>query len=138
MTRSLQTYEKTWLLGYSMLFVRSPAQRNATTRTKRMIDTHLYILTGVDDGPETIEEALQLARVLVQEGISTAIATPHYNDEFPRRSAAEIRERVADLQNALLQNRITLRLFAGHEALIKPGLVEDIRAGRLATLNGSR
>src|SRR5205085_11015594 len=27
--------------------------------------------------------------------------------------------------------------FAGHEALIRAGLVEDIQAGRLATLNGS-
>ncbi|TMD49477.1 MAG: capsular biosynthesis protein, partial [Chloroflexi bacterium] len=34
-----------------------------------MIDTHLHILPGIDDGPETVEESLALARVLVQEGI---------------------------------------------------------------------
>src|SRR5436305_3762349 len=103
-----------------------------------MIDTHLHILPGVDDGPETMQESLALARVLVQEGIHMAVATPHYNDEFPYRSAVEIRERVNDLQQALDNHHIALRLFAGHEALIKPGLVDDIRAGRLATLNGSR
>ncbi len=103
-----------------------------------MIDTHLHILPGVDDGPRTLDESLILARVLVQEGIHTAIATPHFNDEFPQRSAAEIRERVNDLQQALDRHFIPLHLFAGHEALIKPGLVEDIQAGRLATLNGSR
>jgi len=103
-----------------------------------MIDTHLHILPCVDDGPETIEESLALARALVQEGIHTAIATPHYNDEFPQHPAVEIQERVNDLQQALDCHDIPLRLFAGHEALIKPGLVNDIRAGRLATLNGSR
>ena len=103
-----------------------------------MIDTHLHILPGVDDGPETVQEALALARVLAQEGIHTAVATPHYNDEFPLRSAAEIRERVNYLQQELDRHHIPLRLFAGHEALIKPGLVEDIQSGRLATLNGSR
>lgn len=103
-----------------------------------MIDTHLHILPGVDDGPESLEEALALARALVQEGISSAIATPHYNDEFPRRSAAEIAARVYDMQYALNHNGIPLRLFPGHEALIKPGLLEDIQAGRLATLNSSR
>jgi len=103
-----------------------------------MIDTHLHILPGVDDGPETMEESLALALALVQEGIYAAIATPHYNDEFPHRSAAEIRERVYDMQNVLDRHRIPLRLFAGHEVLIKPGLVEDAQAGRLATLNGSR
>ena len=102
-----------------------------------MIDTHLHILPGVDDGPETIQESLTLAQALVQEGIQYAIATPHYNDEFPQRSAAEIRERVYRLQQELDRNGIPLRLFSGHEALIKAGLLEDIQAGRLATLNGS-
>jgi protein-tyrosine phosphatase len=103
-----------------------------------MIDTHLHILPGIDDGPETIEEALALAKVLVLEGIHTAIATPHYNDLFPQRSAAEIKERVHELQQVLDRQGIPLRLFSGHEALIKPGLVDDIQSGRLATLNGSR
>src|SRR5215467_1305203 len=111
---------------------------STSAEKQTMIDTHLHILPGVDDGPETIEESLALARVLVQEGVHTAIATPHYNDEFPRRSAAEIQERVHGLQKVLDRYNIPLRLFAGHEALIQPGLVEDIQAGRLATLNGSR
>src|SRR6266446_6364335 len=102
-----------------------------------MIDTHLHILPAVDDGPETIQESLSLARALVQEGVHSAIATPHYNDVYPRRSAAEIRERVYHLQHELDRQGIPLRLFAGHEALIKAGLFEDIQAGRLATLNGS-
>ncbi len=103
-----------------------------------MIDTHLHILPGVDDGPETIEEALALAKALVQEGVHTAIATPHYNDQFAHLSMAEIRRRVDDLQQELVRHSIPLRIFPGHEALISPGLVEDIRTGKLATLNGSR
>jgi tyrosine-protein phosphatase YwqE len=102
-----------------------------------MIDTHLHILPGVDDGPETMEESLILAQALVQEGIRYAIATPHYNDEFPRRSAAEIRERVYHMQQELDRHGIPLRLFAGHEALLRPELIEDIQLGRVATLNGS-
>jgi len=103
-----------------------------------VIDTHLHILPGVDDGPETMQEALALARALVQEGVHSAIATSHYNDEFPHRSAAEMQERVNDMQHELDRNNIALRLFVGHEALIKPGLIEDIQTGRLATLNNSR
>lgn len=103
-----------------------------------MIDTHLHLLPGVDDGPENIEEALELAQTLVQEGISSAIVTPHYNDEFPQLPAAEIQARAEALQQELERRQIPLRLFAGHEALIKPGLLEDIRRGLLCTLNGGR
>ena len=103
-----------------------------------MFDTHLHILYGIDDGPTTMEESILLAQSLVQEGIHSAIATPHYNDEFLQRSAAEIQERVNTMQQELVRREIPLRLFMGHEALIKPGLVEDIRGGRLATLNNSR
>lgn len=103
-----------------------------------MIDIHLHILPGVDDGPANLEDALSLARCLVQEEVHVAVATPHYNDEFPRLSAREIFERVQDLQQQLDRHTIPLRLLVGHEALIKPGLVEDIQSGRLATLNGSR
>jgi protein-tyrosine phosphatase len=103
-----------------------------------MIDVHLHILPGVDDGPATLDDALSLARSLVQEGVQMAVATPHYNDEYPQLPACEIRERVGDLQRELDRNAIPLRLLAGHEALIQPGLTADVQSGRLATLNGSR
>lgn len=103
-----------------------------------MIDIHLHILPGIDDGPETTAESLDLARVMVQEGIHAAIATPHYNDLYPQISAAEVQQRVYAFQHMLDHAAIPLRLYAGHEVLIKPGLVKDIQAGRVATLNNSR
>jgi protein-tyrosine phosphatase len=104
----------------------------------KMIDMHLHILPGIDDGQETIKEALALARVLVQAGAHTAVATSHYNNLFLQRSAAEIKERVSEQQQLLDRRGFLLHLFSGQDALNKPRLVDDIQAGRLATLNGSR
>ncbi len=103
-----------------------------------MIDIHLHILPGVDDGPATIDESLALARALVDEGVHAAVATPHYNDEFPHLSADDVAQRVEALQRELDHHDIPLRVFPGHEVLIRPGLVEDVEARRVATLNGSR
>lgn len=103
-----------------------------------MIDTHLHLLPDIDDGPETMEETLALAQSLVREGVREAIATPHYNDEYRQCPVAEVRARVHEVQMALACANIPLQLFAGHEVLIKPGLVQDVQAGRVATLNGSR
>src|SRR5438552_9675568 len=104
-------------VAYAGFQVIDASKREISLWKDNMIDTHLHILPGVDDGPETIQESLTLAQALVQEGIQYAIATPHYNDEFPQRSAAEIRQRVYHLQQELDRNGIPLRLFSGHEAL---------------------
>lgn len=103
-----------------------------------MIDMHVHILPGIDDGPQTLEEALGLACMLVQEGVQYAVATPHYNDEYPHCSAFDVHKRVWSMQQELTRRHIPLQLLAGHEVLIKPGLVNDVRAGRVATLHRSR
>lgn len=42
-----------------------------------MIDIHCHVLPGLDDGPHSVEAALALARAMVADGITHAIATPH-------------------------------------------------------------
>ena len=42
-----------------------------------MIDLHCHLLPGIDDGPSTIEEALEMARIAVANGITAAHVTPH-------------------------------------------------------------
>jgi protein-tyrosine phosphatase len=103
-----------------------------------MIETHLHILPGIDDGLETMEESPALARALEQEGVHSAVSTPHNNDEFHRYTAGEIQKRVNDVQQELDHYDNPLRLFAGHEALIKPLLVGDIQADEFVRQNGSR
>ena len=47
-----------------------------------MIDIHCHLLPGIDDGPPTLEAALELARALVSDGIDHVVCTPHV---FPGR-----------------------------------------------------
>jgi len=42
-----------------------------------MIDLHCHLLPGIDDGPATLEEALEMARIAVANGITEAYVTPH-------------------------------------------------------------
>src|SRR4249919_209340 len=49
-----------------------------------MIDLHSHILPGVDDGPATIEESLEIARRAAADGVRVIAATPHVRDRPPR------------------------------------------------------
>ena len=50
-----------------------------------MIDFHSHILPGIDDGSASVEESLQLLRMLADQGVETVVATPHF---YPDRTSA--------------------------------------------------
>jgi protein-tyrosine phosphatase len=79
-----------------------------------VIDLHTHILSGIDDGPETIEGSLDLARAAFAAGTRTLVATPHVNrayDVDPPR----IREAADRLRERLAQEDIELELLIGGE-----------------------
>lgn len=83
-----------------------------------MIDIHCHILPGIDDGPRSVDEALDLARACVADGIRHTVATPHvFAGRYDNRRsgiarAAEVFRELLDL------HRIPLALsFAGEVRL---------------------
>jgi len=64
-----------------------------------MIDIHSHILPGLDDGPRTWEESLEMVRIAARAGTTDIVATPHANLEFtfdPEVAA----QRIAELASA--------------------------------------
>ena len=60
-----------------------------------MVDMHAHILPGVDDGPKTMEESIQLLEMAIGEGITDIIATSHaYHQQFDV-SKAQVEEKLA-------------------------------------------
>ena len=103
-----------------------------------MIDLHSHILPGIDDGAKTLEDALEMARLAVEDGIHTMACTPHiypgmYMNDGPGITAAR-----DALQQALVAQGIGLKLVVGADVHLVPGLIEGLRSGQVPTLNGSR
>jgi len=74
-------------------------------------ELHFHILPGVDDGPRTLGEALELARLTVADGTGTVVATPHARDV----DIASVPERVEQLQADLDDAGIELTVLPGVE-----------------------
>jgi protein-tyrosine phosphatase len=47
-----------------------------------MVDTHCHLLPGLDDGPRTTEDAVELARELTRVGVRSVLCTPHYTRQW--------------------------------------------------------
>ena len=72
-----------------------------------MIDVHSHILPRMDDGSASVEESIELLSRLSAQGVTAAVATPHFYAQ--RESVAQFLER-RDTAYRLLAERLTAAL----------------------------
>ncbi len=96
-----------------------------------MIDLHSHVLPGIDDGPETIEESLVLARAAAAAGTRTIVATPHVSWHYPN-DADTIARLVRELNERLRAEGTLLEVRPGAE--IAMTRAAEIGAEQLARL----
>jgi protein-tyrosine phosphatase len=82
-----------------------------------MVDLHSHILPGVDDGPATLEESLELARRAAADGVSIIAATPHVRDDYPTQPAT-MERLVGELRAAIERADIPIDVRPGGEIAI--------------------
>lgn len=89
-----------------------------------MIDIHCHLLPGIDDGPDTLDQSLDLARRAIENGITHAVVTPHVHPGRYNNSVHSIREDVANFRQALADNDIPLKLGFAGEVRLGPEVIE--------------
>ena len=91
-----------------------------------MVDLHCHILPGLDDGPKTMEESVEMAEAAIAGGITHLVATPHSSSAFffdypkVRALCKELQEKVG--------KRLTLA--TGCDFHLNPENLELLRATR--------
>jgi protein-tyrosine phosphatase len=75
-----------------------------------MIDLHCHMLPGIDDGPETMDESLALAKLAVEKGITHSVLTPHIHPGRWDNEALSIRSSMETFKNALTDHSIGLKV----------------------------
>jgi protein-tyrosine phosphatase len=95
-----------------------------------MLDLHCHILPGIDDGADSLQESLAMARFCVADGITYITATPHCH-RFSRLLRADILPHVAGLNEALQKARIPLTVLPGSEIQVTDSAAyrRDFEAG---------
>ena len=101
-------------------------------------DIHCHLLPGIDDGSTDWSETLAMARMAVDDGISTIIATPHQCGNYADNDGGTIREFVSQVQAFLDQNKVPLEVLPGADVRIETNLVQDLQSGQLVSLADRR
>lgn len=104
-----------------------------------MIDIHSHVLPLVDDGSQDLQESLEMIRQSAESGVRILVATPHANQRgrFENYYRNEIKQRFRDLQQAVKEAGISIRLVFGMEIYSSNDLAELLENGMLCGLNCS-
>src|SRR5215467_2788115 len=103
-----------------------------------MIDLHCHILPGMDDGAGDWTVSIEMAKLHVADGVLAVACTPHILPGLYHNSGPQIREATLNLQQALDDEGVSLRLISGADVHIVPDFVSGLRSGRLLSLGDTR
>lgn len=100
-----------------------------------MIDIHTHFLPGLDDGPKSFEESLDMVRVALQDGITHVVLTPHVGEGKWDNSPEKIAAQAHGLRERCAARNLDLEFSLGGEVSLREDLPERIRRGQVPTLN---
>ena len=105
-----------------------------------MVDIHVHILPGLDDGARDYETGVVMAQMAEDAGVTDIIVTPHANQRrrFENYASEDLDDRLMVLRAALRHADVAVRLHPGMEVYGTPDLPKLLREGKVLTLAGSR
>lgn len=103
-------------------------------RLDGMVDLHGHMLPGIDDGARNLEQALNMARLAVADGIVISVLTPHHLNGVYTNPAKQVREHCAALRRALREHGIPLDVRPGAECHLVPELPAALAKGTALTI----
>ena len=101
-----------------------------------IIDLHSHLIPGVDDGAQTLEDSLKLAKLAVEEGIEHIVLTPHHRNGQFNNYAETIVKQTEELQQAYDKAGIPLTVYPGQEIRLTESFMDDLFDQKLLSLDG--
>jgi protein-tyrosine phosphatase len=105
----------------------------------KMIDIHTHILSGIDDGSDTVSESLLIIKEALNSGITDLVLTPHYIEGAKYAYNNEHKKNMLNqLKHIIDSEGIKINLYLGNEIFISSNIVDLINKDEVYTINGNR
>jgi protein-tyrosine phosphatase len=96
-------------------------------------DMHSHLIPGIDDGAQTLEDAVELIKHLQEMGYKKLITTPHIQGEFYQNTPEIINSGLERVKRELKKQNIFIEIQAAAEYLIDDKFEEKYKSGSLMT-----
>jgi protein-tyrosine phosphatase len=99
-----------------------------------MIDTHAHILPGLDDGPDTIQQAMKFVLEAARQGVKIMFATPHCHDGVYNCQKSDILAVWRIMCHEVDTAGLDVQILPGSEIRVNHDLIAQFDSGQLLTL----
>jgi protein-tyrosine phosphatase len=99
-----------------------------------LVDIHCHLLAGLDDGPRTMDAALDMCALAYAEGVRLMAATAHQNPRWAGVTPDRIRSATTLLREALAERGCAMSVFPCAEVMAQPETVEDWETHKLLSV----
>jgi protein-tyrosine phosphatase len=97
------------------------------------VDIHAHILPGIDDGPESVQDAIAMAQAAIDAGTTTLASTPHLRSDFPDVHVRELADRCNAVRERVAGHGLALDIVCAAEASLIWALDADDEEIKLAS-----
>ncbi|MCQ8267958.1 tyrosine protein phosphatase [Streptococcus suis] len=103
-----------------------------------MIDIHSHIIFGVDDGPKTIQESLELIGEARKQGVRIIVATSHRRKGMFETPEKVIMANFLELKETVSQVFPSTTLCYGGELYYTKDIIGKLEKKKIPTINGTQ
>ena len=103
-----------------------------------MIDLHAHVLPGLDDGPASLGESLQLLKRMQEQGVKTVVAAAHALDGRYNASKEAVLRATEQVNLALQAADLTIGVVPSMELYLTFDVLRMVKSGQVLGLGDSR
>lgn len=124
---------------FSKIFGNNGADNNAAPFINPIkVELHSHLIHAVDDGVQTLEEALETLNVLVAMGYSKVITTPHIMSDFYKNGSHNLIPKLQELQNYVKEQNLHIELEVAAEYMIDDAIENKIKNNEILSFGGAK
>ncbi len=102
-----------------------------------MFDIHNHLIYEFDDGPKSLQEAVDMLKEAEAQGITHAFATSHFQEIIPITMEDDYFRKLEELRNRLEAENVQVQIHAGSELFYHHFMNETVKQHRVCRLNGT-
>lgn len=99
-----------------------------------MIDMHIHLLPGIDDGSKSMEETEKMLEIIKDDGIDEVIATPHFYRGYYENNRQAVVKLTDEINRFSMDRGIDVKLYPGQEVFLDGHTLEEYEKGHIGPL----